>query len=321
MAVTSRPGTRTLVLFVLASVTFGANYLWVKLAIDMFTPVQVAWGRSFLAAVTLLVVLVATGDRLPRDRIVWRHLFFAALLFNTISFTCMAIAMTRISTVQASVVNSITPLVTLALVAAFVPLERITRGRFLGVLLGLVGVLVLVQPWAGWGTTDPWGILAIGGATTSYAAGIVYARVKLGNVTGSSVAIAAGQLSLAAIQLTFVLPFGFAIPASFEVSAVLGLLVLGIFGTGIGYILQHALIRSGGASIAGDATFLILLVAVTIGITVLGEPLTLTDGLGALIILSGLVIATRSNRLRRGRGVPQSPVVEDKLGTPPPGAV
>ncbi len=317
---TTHPGARTLVLFLLASVTFGANYLWVKLAIDMFTPVQVAWGRSFLAAVTLLIILAITRGRLPRDRNVWRKLFIAALLFNTISFTCMAIAMTRISTVQASVVNAITPLVTLALVATFVPIERITRTRFIGVLLGLVGVMVLVQPWAGWGTTDPWGILAILGATTSYACGIVYARIQLGNVTGSSLAIAAGQLSLAALQLTLVLPFGFAIPASFEISAVLGLLVLGIFGTGIGYVLQHALIRAGGASVAGDATYLILLVAVTIGITLLGESLTLTDALGAVIILAGLVIATRTGRSKLKAGM-STEEVADKIGTPPPGAV
>lgn len=298
---------RTAVLFVLASAVFAANYLWVKLAIEMFTPVQVAWGRSFLAAITLLVVLVLTGDRLPRDRQVWKHLFIAALLFNTISFTCMAIAMTRITTVQASVVNSTAPLVTLALVAAFVPMERITAPRFAGVMLGLVGVLILVQPWAGWGSTDPWGILAIFGATSSYAAGIVYARLKLGNASGSAVAIAAGQLSLAAVQLTLVLPFGFAIPAAFDVSAVLGLIVLGVVGTGIGYILQHSLIRAGGASVAGDATYLILLFAVLIGVTVLGEPLQVTDLLGAVVILVGLVIATRTGRPSRVRPTPSVP--------------
>jgi len=296
MEVATRPGMRTGVLFVLASATFAANYLWVKLAIEMFTPVQVAWGRSFLAAITLLIVLVVTGDRLPRDRQVWKHLFIAALLFNTISFTCMAIAMTRIPTVQASVVNSTAPLVTLALVAAFVPMERITLPRFLGVLLGLVGVLILVQPWAGWGATDLWGILAIFGATASYAAGIVYARLKLGNASGSAVAIAAGQLSLASVQLTLVLPLGFAIPVAFELSALIGLLVLGVFGTGIGYILQHSLIRAGGASVAGDATYLILLFAVLIGVTVLGEPLQVTDAIGAAVILTGLVIATRTGR-------------------------
>jgi drug/metabolite transporter (DMT)-like permease len=140
------------------------------------------------------------------------------------------------------------------------------------------------------------------GATSSYAAGIVYARLKLGNLTGSSVAIAAGQLSLAALQLTLILPFGFTIPSSVDVPAILGLLFLGIIGTGIGYILQHALIRAGGASVAGDATYLILLVAILIGITVLGEPLTLTDGLGAVVILVGLAIATRGSR-----AIPPSP--------------
>ena len=307
MEIAQRTNLRLVFLFVVASATFGANYLWVKLAIEMFTPVQVAWGRSLLAAITLLIVVAVTGDRLPRDRRVWKHLFIAALLFNTISFTCMAIAMTRISSVQASVVNSTAPLVTLALVAAFVPMERITKPRLFGVLLGLLGVIILVQPWAGWGATDLWGILAIFGATSSYAAGIVYARLKLGNMTGSAVAIAAGQLSIAALQLTLVLPFGFAIPAAFDVSAIVGLLVLGVFGTGIGYILQHSLIRAGGASVAGDATYLILLFAVLIGVTVLGEPLNLTDALGGVVILIGLVIATRTSRSK----IPVEPSVPE----------
>jgi len=297
VAITSQLGLRKVALFVLVSVTFGANYLWVKLAIEMFTPIQVAWGRSALAAMTLLFVLVITRDHLPRSRVVWKHLFIAALLFNTVSFTCMAIAMTRISIVQASVVNSTTPLVTLALVAFFVPLERITVRRFAGLVLGLVGVLVLLQPWAGWGATDVWGILAIGGATISYASGIVYARLRLGNLTGSSVAIAAGQLTLATVQLTLLLPWSLSMPTSINGLAIVGLFMLGIFGTGIGYILQHSLIRIGGASVAGDATYLILLVAILIGITVLGEPLTLADGLGALLILFGLFIATRGSRV------------------------
>jgi drug/metabolite transporter (DMT)-like permease len=297
VAITTQVGPRKVALFVLVSVTFGANYLWVKLAIEMFTPIQVAWGRSALAAMTLLFVLLITRDHLPRSRVVWKHLFVAALLFNTVSFTCMAIAMTRISIVQASVVNSTTPLVTLALVAFFVPLERITVRRFAGLVLGLVGVLVLLQPWAGWGATDVWGILAIGGATISYASGIVYARLRLGNLTGSSVAIAAGQLTLATVQLTLILPWSLSMPTSINGLAIVGLFMLGIFGTGIGYILQHSLIRIGGASVAGDATYLILLVAILIGITVLGEPLTLADGLGALLILFGLFIATRGSRV------------------------
>lgn len=280
-------------LFVVASSVFATNYLWADLALGSLTPIQVAWGRSLLAATTLLAVLLATGGRLPTGWGIWRRLLIAALLFNTISFTCMAVGVSRVTTVQASVVNTTTPLVTLALVAAFVPAEAITRRRVFGVILGLVGVLVLVQPFGDWGTTDPLGILAMGGATASYAAGIVYARVRLGDVTGSTIAIAAGQLVCAAVQMTVLLPLGGGIPDAMTGRAILGILVLGVVGTGIGYILQHALIRSGGASMAGDATYLILVIAVLIGVVVLGEPFTLRDVIGAVVILAGLVIATR----------------------------
>ncbi len=298
----TRAPSRAVIIFVVASSVFATNYLWADLALGSLTPIQVAWGRSLLAAITLLVVLFATGGRLPSGWGIWRRLLIAALLFNTISFTCMAVGVSRITTVQAGVINTTTPLVTLALVAAFVPAEAITRRRLIGVLLGLVGVVVLLQPFGDWGTTDPLGILAMGGATVSYAAGIVYARVRLGDVTGSTVAIAAGQLVCAAVQMTVLLPLGGGLPTSLTGRSALGIIVLGVVGTGIGYILQHALIRSGGASMAGDATYLILLIAVLIGIVVLGEAFTLRDGVGAAVILTGLVIATRqSQRVLGGR--------------------
>lgn len=295
-----RTPTRAGVLFVAASAVFGTNYLWADKAVAVFSPIEVAWGRSALAALTLVIVLFATGGRLPRGWGVWRRLMIAALLFNTISFTCMAIGVSRVTTVQAGVVNTTTPLVTLALVAAFVPAEPITRRRFVGVVLGLVGVLVLVQPFGDWGATDLIGILAMGGATVSYAAGIVYARLKLGDVTGSTVAIAAGQLLCATLQLSLLLPLGGGIPSPITASSIVGIVVLGVLGTGIGYILQHALIRSGGASMAGDATYLVLLIAVGVGIVVLGEPFTAREAAGAVVILAGLVIATRGRVTKLG---------------------
>lgn len=292
MAVIKAP-SRAVTIFLIASAVFGTNYLWANMAVHVFSPIEVAWGRSALAAVTLLIVLFVSGGRLPRGWRVWRRLMIAALLFNTTSFTFMAFAISRVTTVQAGVVNTVTPLLTLALVALFVPAEPITRRRLIGVLLGLVGVLVLVQPFGDWGPTDLVGIASMFGAVATYAAGIVYARVKLGDVTGSTVAIAAGQLLCATVQLSFFLPFGGGWPSPITANSIIGILVLGIVGTGLGYILQHALIRTGGASMAGDATYLVLLVAVTTGVLILGEPFTLRDGIGAAIILSGLVIATR----------------------------
>jgi drug/metabolite transporter (DMT)-like permease len=69
------------------------------------------------------------------------------------------------------------------------------------------------------------------------------------------------------------------------------ILALGALGTGIAYILNYRLITDEGATTASTVTYLLPIVAVVLGILILGEPLTWNVFVGTALILAGVALA------------------------------
>jgi len=283
-------------LFLTVSVLFGGNYMWAHFALQSFSALEVAWGRTVLAAATLAVVVLVTKDHYPRGKEIWIKLNVAALLFNTVSFVGMATAVSRITTVQVSIWNALVPLVTLGFVLVFIPEENPTWRRITGLSMGFLGALFIAHPWSGLGDFDALGTGAIMVGTTSYAAGLVYARRNFANVSDTPTSIAAGQMLCAAIHFTLILPWFVTITTDASTISIFSMLILGIVGTGITYIMIQTLIKQSGAGVASDTTYVILFVAIVLGIVVLGEELNVWQIIGSGLILIGLVIINRKEK-------------------------
>lgn len=283
-------------LFITVSVLFGGNYMWANFALQSFSALEVAWGRTILAAATLAIVLLVTKDHYPRGKDIWIKLNIAAILFNTVSFVGMATAVSRISTVQVSIWNALVPLVTLGFVLVFIPEENPTWRRVTGLSMGFLGALFIAHPWTGLGDFDAIGTGAIMIGTTSYAAGLVYARRNFVNVKDTPTSIAAGQMLCASIHFTLILPWFVTITIDASTISLISLLILGVVGTGITYIMIQTLIKQAGAGVASDTTYVILFVAIMLGIIVLGEAINVWQIIGSALILIGLVIINTKER-------------------------
>ena len=283
-------------LFLTVSVLFGGNYMWAHFALQSFSALEVAWGRTVLAAATLAVVVLVTKDHYPRGKEIWIKLNVAALLFNTVSFVGMATAVSRITTVQVSIWNALVPLVTLGFVLVFIPEENPTWRRITGLSMGFLGAIFIAHPWSGLGDFDAFGTGAIMIGTTSYAAGLVYARRNFANVTDTPTSIAAGQMLCASIHFTLILPWFVTITTDASKISIVSMLILGIVGTGITYIMIQTLIKQSGAGVASDTTYVILFIAILLGIVVLGEELNVWQIIGSGLILIGLVIINRKEK-------------------------
>jgi drug/metabolite transporter (DMT)-like permease len=202
----------------------------------------------------------------------------------------MATAVSRITTVQVSIWNALVPLVTLGFVLVFIPEENPTWRRVTGLSMGFLGALFIAHPWSGLGDFDAFGTGAIMIGTTSYAAGLVYARRNFANVTNSPTSIAAGQMLCASIHFALILPWFVTITTDATTISLISMLILGVVGTGITYIMIQTLIKQSGAGVASDTTYVILFVAILLGIVVLGEAINIWQIIGSALILIGLVI-------------------------------
>ena len=76
-------------------------------------------------------------------------------------------------------------------------------------------------------------------------------------------------------------------------------LMLGIFGTAIAYTLYYPLLKQVGSAVSSAVTFLIPLVAVTLGVLALGEELQWYEPVGGVVILLGAAIAQGLFRNRK----------------------
>ncbi|MDY7228337.1 DMT family transporter [Hyalangium rubrum] len=271
---------------------WGASFLLIKLALGGLSPIQIVLGRLTAGAVVLLIVALSQRKTLPREPTFWLHLTVMALVANIIPFFLFGWGQLRISSSLAGVLNATTPLFTMILAGLFLPEERFSSARISGLLLGFVGVAVIINPWhSGQAMDSIAGQLACLGAAVCYGVSFVYARKFITGRRLAPVALSAGQISLAALLLWIAAP-GIARGEMNLTPVVVGSVgILGAIGTGVAYLLVYRLVEETGATSASLVTYVIPIVAVTLGVLVLDEPLSWRLFAGAGLVITGVVLA------------------------------
>jgi drug/metabolite transporter (DMT)-like permease len=277
---------------------WGWSFLFIKVAIEGMTPATVAFSRIALGLLVMVVILRVKHIRMPRDRTSWRHFAVMGLAYSAIPFTLLAWGEQHITSALTAVLNASTPL--FAAVAAAVGLgERLKRAQIGGLVLGFAGVAVA----AGLGGRDlasssMVGVGAAMVASACYGFSFMYARR---NLAGTPPLVAAsGQLvtgTLLAAPLAFVTTAREGLHLAPH--RVLAVTLLGVVGTGFAYVINYQSIAEIGATRASLVTYLVPIVAVTVGVIFLSEPFHLRLVVGGVLTILGIAILRE--RIRIGR--------------------
>ncbi|MDQ6648690.1 MAG: DMT family transporter [Actinomycetota bacterium] len=296
-APTPRPTRRrsVLQLGVLAAI-WGTSFLFIKVGLEGVSAVQIVLGRLLAGAAVLLVIVAVRRQPLPRSPRTWGHLALMGLVANIVPFYLFAWGEQRASSSLAGIYNATTPLLTLLVAIAVLPVERPNLARTVGLLLGFLGVVTVLGPWRGLGAASVTGQLAFLGAAACYGVAFVYTRRYLSGSGHSPLVLATAQLVCAAAAMIVLSPLVATDPVRLPARVVLSVLALGAVGTGLAYLLYYGLIAELGATTASTVTYYIPIVAVTLGVVVLGEEVRWNDFVGAAIVVLGVAVA--EGRLR-----------------------
>ena len=280
---------------------WGWSFLFIKVALRAMTPGMVAFGRIAVGLVVISLVVRARGLRLPRDLRMWRHFAVMGLIYAALPFTLLAWGEERITSALASVMNAGTPL--FAAIAAAVGLgERLRLRQVGGLLLGFVGVSVA----AGLGGSDlasssVTGSLAALGTAACYGMGFAYAQRHLVGVP--PLVSVYGQLVCGTVLTLPLATVGLASRGlDLEWRPLVSVLLLGAFATGVAYVLNYQAIAEVGPTRASVVTYVVPVVAVTVGVLFLDEPFRLRLVVGGALVAVG--IGLLQERLRRFRRAP-----------------
>jgi drug/metabolite transporter (DMT)-like permease len=270
---------------------WGCSFLFIKVALEGVSATQVVLARIVLGAVTLLAYCAVRRERLPPWGRTWLHLAFMGIVANVVPFLGFSWGEGHGATSGlAGIYNATTPLWTLLFAMAVLPAERPTRARVVGLICGFLGVLMVLAPWRSVEGARLGGQLACLGAGACYGVAFVWTRRFLSGVA-APLGLATAQLLCATLEFGLLAPFVAARHVSLPPRVWLSLLALGAVGTGVAYVIYYGLIHDVGATTASTVTYLVPLVAVTLGVVVLGETVQWNDFAGAAIVVVGIAVA------------------------------
>jgi drug/metabolite transporter (DMT)-like permease len=299
-----RGGSGTVVRMGLLALMWGSSFLWIKMALGGFSPVQITVIRVLLGAAVLLVLCYSSHQRMPRSPRLWGHMVIIALFGNAVPFTLFAVSEQSIDSGIAGVLNATTPLWATAIGIAIRTEHDLRFVRIAGLLLGFTGTVVIFAPWESSGIAS-WGALLSLLAAVSYAISFTYIGKRISGRGIGPTALSAMQLT-SAIGLTWVMvPFGGLDPVHPGWSSIIAVVLLGVFSTGFAFALNHRLIADEGATNASVTGYLLPIVSVLLGAIALNEGLTLRVIVGMVVVLVGVGMT----RLHRR---PPSPVLTDE---------
>jgi drug/metabolite transporter (DMT)-like permease len=276
--------------FVALAAIWGSSFLCIKVLGEDWPATHVALGRVGLGALVLLLIVALRRIPLPRDPRTWGHLAVAGLLMNAAPFTLFAYGEQTVSSIAGGLWNATVPLTALVFVLLLLPDERPDRRRLTGLAIGFAGVVVLLGPWQTEGGALL-GHLACLAAACCYGLGAPWTRRHLAHRPESGVALAAAQLLLATGMLALVAPLEGA-PNGTDAAGVASLLVLGVLGSGVAYVLTYAIVRAAGATTFSTVAYLIPLFSTALGVLLLGEGLRPNEPVGALVVLLGIAVSS-----------------------------
>ena len=281
----------------LLSLMWGSSYLFIKIGVETLPPLSVATLRIAIGLAILAVAVAVTRTPLPRDPRTLGHLAVLGVVNVAIPFGLIGWAEQRIDSGLAGMLQASSPIFTLVIAGTFLQDERITAMRLTGVVVGFAGIVVLSgsnlgELGSGAGQERVLGNLAIVASSLCYAIGNVYARRNLRQARPLVLAI--GQVGaglVVLLALARVVDGGVVMPA--VPGAAFSVLWLGAVGTGFAYMVFFRILTTWGATRASLVAYLMPVVAVALGIIVLGETIDATFLLGALLALAGIWIANR----------------------------
>ncbi|WP_271946418.1 DMT family transporter [Ruegeria faecimaris] len=269
---------------------WGGTFMVVAIALEGYGPVTVATARTTLGALTLILLMGATGRKLPTTtRGLWPSIIVIGILSTALPFLLLSWGQQYVPSAFAGLSMAAIPLMVLPL-AHFFSDEPLNARRFVGVSLGFAGALVLIGPGLaqlGQGA-EPLAQLACIGAALCYSCASIFTR-RCPPV--DPVVLAALTLLVGAAILLPIMLVTEGVPNWHGARPSLAIIALGLVPTAFATLLRVSIIRSAGSVFLTLVNYQVPIWSMVFGAWVLSEALPIRFYVALAMILTGLAIS------------------------------
>jgi drug/metabolite transporter (DMT)-like permease len=282
--------------FVYVYFAWGATYLALHFALQSMPPFLIAGTRFTLAGAVLLALLGVFHSRTFHLGTLreWRDALVVGTMLLVGGNGSLAWAQQYVNTSTAALIFGSMPLCIILFDWIRPNGTPVTLRTGLGLALGFVGLCVIIKPAASTPDTamEIWGKLALVLAACSWSAGAIYSRHV--HAQGSPLLPMARQMIVGGLVLLLISgtqgDFGRIAVANITAASWLGFAYLVVFGSLFGFTAYVWLMRVSTPARVSTISYVNLVVAVLLGWTVGGEPMTTRTLVGAGIIVGSVVL-------------------------------
>ena len=267
---------------------FGANAVAIKISLEGIGVFTTAGIRFAIASVAIFLWAKITGRsfKINKDQIL--QLLVISIVF-TIQLSLFYLGLSKSNASRGTLLVNFQPFFTLFLAHFFIPGDRITKRKIMGMLLGFAGVAFVFLEKKGVTSDFEVGDVMILAAAFLWSCNAVYTK---------RIISAYKPFQIALFPMIFSVPFFFLEGVlwdhhmiTFIDSKIIGAMVYqSLVTASFGFVVWNSLLQRYGAVALHSFIFIMPITGVLLGGLILGEPITINILIAMLLIVAGMLI-------------------------------
>ncbi len=286
------PKTSDYFILVLLSLIWASAFFNIKIATYSYGPITIAFLRIFFGMIPVLLLCFYKKIKIEVFSKDWKWFAAIGIINLVIPFFLIAYGVQKVQSNLAAILMSTTPISATILAHLFIDKEKINLIKILGIILGFLGIVYLFSENLLINDENLFSALMILVGSTFYVVGgiltLKISHKKNENVTASI--LIWGTIFVCPISLIIEQPWN--LNPSLE--STLSLIYLGIFPTGIAWLLRFMILKRNGLVFQSQVAYLIPIFGVILGYLFLNELVTSKILISLFIVILGIYFVKKS---------------------------
>ena len=281
----------TILAFIWASAFFN-----IKIATYSYGPLTIAFLRIFFGAIPVILLCYFKKIKIEAFSKDWYWFASIGVINLVIPFFLIAYGVQKVQSNLAAILMASTPLTAAAMAHFFTKNEKINLIKSLGVLVGFSGIVFLFSDNLLINKNNFFSAFLILFGSCFYVLGGLL-TLKISNKDNENVTASIliwGTLVLLPISLFFEQPWNL----SPRLDSTLSLIYLGVFSTGIAWLLRFYILKHNGLVFQAQVAYLIPIFGVILGFLILNEVITPKVIISLIAVIIGIYIVKRGSKIK-----------------------
>ena len=279
---------------VLLALIWASAFFNIKIATYSYGPLTIAFLRIFFGAIPIVLLCYLKNIKIEAFSKDWYWFASIGIINLAIPFFLIAYGVQKVQSNLAAILMASTPLTAVILSHFFTKNEKINLIKVIGVLVGFSGIVFLFSDQILINENNFLSALIIFFASTFYVIGglltLKISNKKNENVTASILIWA--TLVLFPICMFIEQPWNL----SPRLDSTISVIYLGIFSTGIAWLLRFYILKNNGLVFQAQVAYLIPIFGVILGFLILNEEITYKVIIALIAVIIGIYIVKKSSK-------------------------